>query len=33
VTAPDERAAVKAAINMLRLEAAEAKRLLVRRYR
>ncbi len=33
VTAPDEQAAMKAALKMLRLEANEAKRLLVRRYR
>jgi hypothetical protein len=34
VTAPDEQSAMKAALKMLRLvEASEAKRLLVRRYR
>jgi hypothetical protein len=33
VTAPDEQSAIRAALKMLRLEAEEAKRLLVRRYR
>lgn len=31
VTAPDEQSAMKAALKMLRLETAEAKRLLARR--
>jgi hypothetical protein len=33
VSAPDEQSAIRAALKMLRLEAADAKRLLVRRYR
>jgi hypothetical protein len=33
VSAPDEQSAIRAALKMLRLEAGEAKRLLVRRYR
>jgi hypothetical protein len=33
VTAPDEQSAMKAALKMLRLQTAEAKRLMVRQYR
>lgn len=33
VTAPDEQSAVKAAIKLFALQAEEAKRLLIRRYR